>query len=300
MDLALPEKLIPGYVEAYFLSIRQCTALDESILQFATRESDSAVLSHPLREASALDNRPLPHPEEDLTVVELPELCERMEALFAHRSSADRHPVLDYEEFLGIYDAIVNCREPVSLAVTVRAETLGQLLALSARRSIDAIRFHSGCEHHLAGYRAASPPGSAPERILADAVTTNALTETTAIDCFGESTPLRAVIQGGLLEYASPALKVEATGMFALELILFSEHSESPEALATLRATLASGEACGPARTRRHPRSFPCRRTACLPGRPIRGYPSSSRRSQPKYPVSVSIPLCVDALHLRP
>jgi len=239
--------LLPGTVDRHAIMLEQRLLLDAAVHDFPVRQRDRSNTGPLPRGFAVLSSAAPPVP--DLATAGTPELLARAETLLERRSSPARRPSTDFQEFRLIHAALNEDGGRLDGPQAVRLETIGQLLALSAVEFDAAVRHRSACDALLTSLPVTMDAShDLTARHRADAVIAMAISAACALDVATAVPSLRAVYDSTLSSDASPALRSELAGLFALALTFFGEHGGYPQAWDDARIAQAATELDGPTR----------------------------------------------------
>ena len=266
MHRLLAENAIPTHAECHHALARQIRALDHVIHHYGAAHADGADGEHAAsgfpRPASTHgihgqafsvfgthhELTPAARVSSTLTGLTPGSLRAMAEELLARRDTADRNALGDYQEFRRLHEAFAVPGTEAAPVDVLRMETIGQFLALSAVDFVSAVRHRAVCQQALELLTVESPgvpADPAERRDRADAMLALAITSSCAIDVASAVPTLRTTLNGELAPFASPALRTEAKGLYALALIFFGEYAAHPQAWDAAREARAAHAAEG-------------------------------------------------------
>jgi len=247
LDIELAEATIPGDIDTYLQLGNRLEELDWRIYRRASQEgAGDATMTMP-RRFSILEHADAGQRDDDQPI-ELADVDAALTRLLARRFTPERRAAGDYQDYLRLRAALHRQEAAPPADLALRIEIVGQLLALSAGRFTDAIRYRSACEELLS---AAASPTSQPSpnySLYADAALSMSITYMCAIDMAGGFPALRSAAEDPAAQFATRGILCEALGLLSLTLVFFGEHMHYPQALTQMRALVFSGEEAGPAR----------------------------------------------------
>ena len=243
-DREFAATMIPNWARDYTQFGEQRAAIDQEIYRILALDSAPRTTKAPQRDFSMLA---LSMSGERAAVLgsDTASLLARLESLLAERGNEQRRPQSAYEEYKLVQAALEQQDHALTVCDRIRIETVGQLLALSARHYLDAARHRRACGGY---FEPDAGNSTVPTRIRADATIAMALTDVLVDDLVTRFAGLRAAIEGTLAASATPEILTEALGMFVLTLVFFGENASYPEAGANCREFIAAHGAAGPAR----------------------------------------------------
>lgn len=240
-DIRYAERMIQNEIDRHLMLETQRLQIDRDIYQVARRELAPAYALKPAERLRSLLSMPVRSdfisdtPERTTLIVQLKDL-------FARRTSPERQARSDYQEYLRVRAGLESCRVDLTPAESLRLETTGQLLALSAGEFLNAVNYRTACEQLLnAGH-------SLETRDRADAAIALALTEVMAVEAVPGFTTLHGIVMSDLVKAATPELLTEGLGMFYLLLVLWGEHGGANGVRAQTRALIEEHGGIGASR----------------------------------------------------